>query len=466
MIEWIVADDVRPLAAALADVLAEPLPDPMVTEWVAVPTEGMRRWLRLELARRLGATGRDDGIVANVDLPFPGRLRQVVIDAERAERGADTADPWAVAPLTWTVYSLLRGAAGSDRYGPLAELPPGATWFGGARRVADLFDRYATRRPELLERWARNEALDTRKQPLNPARQWQFRLWCDARARIDDISPPERFRTSLERVQRGDLAVDLPERIALFGLTTLPTGDSFLDLLAALSVDREVRAFLLDPAPAVTEALRARTRAAPPASLRRADDTTADLIAHPLLRSWGRPYRERTVLLAASEASRGTPVPRLLPGPARPDPPTTLLHRLQHDLRHGTPPAGDFVLGSDDRSVQVHACHGTSRQVEVLRDAILHLLADDPTLTEDDVVVLQVEEAPDRLPVRTGVTAGGLTLDFDPVAYSPVLLVHPDGREARFPRAMARITADDGRTGGGWIEWNQPPTGVRLPFPA
>jgi exodeoxyribonuclease V gamma subunit len=408
MIEWIVADDVRPLAAALADVLAEPLPDPMVTEWVAVPTEGMRRWLRLELARRLGATGRDDGIVANVDLPFPGRLRQVVIDAERAERGTDTADPWAVAPLTWTVYSLLRGAAGSDRYGPLAELPPGATWFGRARRVADLFDRYATRRPELLERWARNEAVDTRKQPLDPARQWQFRLWCDARARIDDISPPERFRTSLERVQRGDLAVDLPERIALFGLTTLPTGDSFLDLLAALSVDREVRAFLLDPAPAVTEALRARTLAAPPASLRRADDTTADLVAHPLLRSWGRPYRERTVLLAASEASRGTPAPRLLPGPARPDPPTTLLHRLQHDLRHGTPPAGDFVLGSDDRSVQVHACHGTSRQVEVLRDAILHLLADDPTLTEDDVVVLcpTIEEYAPLISAGFGPSAG------------------------------------------------------------
>ncbi len=28
---------------------------------------------------------------------------------------------------------------------------------------------------------------------------------------------------------------------------------------------------------------------------------------------------------------------------------------------------------------------------------------------------------------------------------------------------MARITAADGRTGAGWIEWNQPPTGTRLP---
>ena len=55
---------------------------------------------------------------------------------------------------------------------------------------------------------------------------------------------------------------------------------------------------------------------------------------------------------------------------------------------------------------------------------------------------------------------GDLELEVEPLAYSPVLLVHPDGREDRFPRALARFTAQDGRTGHGWIEWNQPPTKV------
>ena len=32
----------------------------------------------------------------------------------------------------------------------------------------------------------------------------------------------------------------------------------------------------------------------------------------------------------------------------------------------------------------------------------------------------------------------------------------PDGRISRFPRAVARFVAADGRTGLGWIEWNQP----------
>ena len=31
-----------------------------------------------------------------------------------------------------------------------------------------------------------------------------------------------------------------------------------------------------------------------------------------------------------------------------------------------------------------------------------------------------------------------------------------DGQVSRFPRAAVRLTAADGRTGTGWIEWNQP----------
>lgn len=52
---------------------------------------------------------------------------------------------------------------------------------------------------------------------------------------------------------------------------------------------------------------------------------------------------------------------------------------------------------------------------------------------------------------------GELDLTVEPIAWSPVLLVHPDGREDRFPRALAKFTNHDGRTGHGWIEFNQPP---------
>jgi hypothetical protein len=49
-----------------------------------------------------------------------------------------------------------------------------------------------------------------------------------------------------------------------------------------------------------------------------------------------------------------------------------------------------------------------------------------------------------------------LGIDVTPVAFGPVLLRNDDGRTSRFPRAMVTCRTDDGRTGSGWIEWNQP----------
>ena len=185
----------------------------------------------------------------------------------------------------------------------------------------------------------------------------------------------------------GTLALELPPRLAFFGLTTLPSGAPFLELIEAVSVAREVHLLLLDPSPQATARVREVTRASrrPPALLR-ADDESDAVVRHPLLRSWGRPYRERTVLLSSAESpSLPSPSPLESGEELAGD---TLLARVQHDLRVDCVPAADFDLDPDDRSIQVHSCHGRTRQVQVLRDAILHLLSENPTLHEEDIVVL------------------------------------------------------------------------------
>ncbi len=113
--------------------------------------------------------------------------------------------------------------------------------------------------------------------------------------------------------------------------------------------------------------------------LRRADDPTAAQPASPLLASWGRDAREMQLVLASHEEQADA---------VHPAPPAAggLLGRLQDDVREdraapGVPQAGELdsrlILDPGDRSVQVHACHGRARQVEVVRDAILHALAED-----------------------------------------------------------------------------------------
>ena len=69
----------------------------------------------------------------------------------------------------------------------------------------------------------------------------------------------------------------------------------------------------------------------------------------------------------------------------------SLLARLQADVRadaDGGLDAPDRRLDPADTSVQVHACHGATRQVEVLREVLVGLMADDPTLEPRDILVM------------------------------------------------------------------------------
>jgi hypothetical protein len=62
-----------------------------------------------------------------------------------------------------------------------------------------------------------------------------------------------------------------------------------------------------------------------------------------------------------------------------------------------------------------------------------------------------------RIELAAAPAHGDIGIDVTPVAFGPVLLRDDDsGRTSRFPRAMLECATDDGRTGAGWIEFNQP----------
>ncbi len=69
-------------------------------------------------------------------------------------------------------------------------------------------------------------------------------------------------------------------------------------------------------------------------------------------------------------------------------PPNPCCRRCNATSTTTTLPSARHALADDDTSVQVHACHGRQRQVEVLREVLLGLLADDPTLELRDVIVM------------------------------------------------------------------------------
>ncbi len=61
---------------------------------------------------------------------------------------------------------------------------------------------------------------------------------------------------------------------------------------------------------------------------------------------------------------------------------------------------------------------------------------------------------------RARLEPDGLDVTIEPVAFGPLVLTADDGRVSRFPRAQVLLSVDDGRSGAGWIEWNQPAAAV------
>jgi exodeoxyribonuclease V gamma subunit len=375
------SDRADQLVDELADVLRVPGDDPFSRELVAVPTRGMERWLTQRLSATLGSSpGRGDGVCAGVDFPFPGRLLGDAV--ARATGIAPDEDPWLPERLVWPLLEVTERLLGEPWLAPLARhLAEGRERrFARLRHLAWLYDQYATRRPQMLDAWARGEGDG-----------WQPELWRELRAELGVPSPAERLRDACERLRAEPELVELPERLTLFGLTSLPIAR--VELLAALAAHRDLHLMLLHPSPALWDAVAATPTTVGP----RASDPTARLADNRLLGSWGRDARELQVVLASAGLGHSTSA-------TAPETPVsaTLLGALQADIRADRQPPGPplsgsdqrIVLGADDDSLRIHACHGRARQVEVLREAILHRLAKDPSLEPRDVIVMcpDVEE--------------------------------------------------------------------------
>jgi hypothetical protein len=82
----------------------------------------------------------------------------------------------------------------------------------------------------------------------------------------------------------------------------------------------------------------------------------------------------------------------------------------------------------------------------------------DGVTTSLDRLEVSEELGAEGLPTRGTASLGpsGIDVRIEPLGFGPLVLVADDGRTSRFPRAMARFVAADGRPGLGWIEWNQP----------
>ena len=381
-------------AELLARVLATNLqlhpPGLLEEAQVVVNTWPTSRWLGEQLALANPA-----GIAANLRFPFPSSLLRQLVNSWLGEESTGP-DPWRAQNLVWPLLELLPELLESPTAQPLRQwlavrssgletLDP-ALW-QLARAIADAIDDYGLYRPALLEAW-----LSDKPQTLPEGLQWQPELLRRLVDRLGSLPFGVRARELIRRLQGGwrpELSSAQPLR--LFGLSSLAPVQ--VELLQALSAVRDVELYMLTPC-------RDLWQRSSPAAL--SDPLAADwLLSVPGLEArFGRLGAEFQQLLEGTGESQ---LGQWQEGDLFFAPATvarhdgrepSLLEQLQEQLVCGEPEAEQPLTREPrDRSLEFHACPGRLRQLQVVRDQILQLLAADPSLEPRDILVMtpQVE---------------------------------------------------------------------------
>lgn len=387
--------------------------DPLETDIIAVQSNGIAQWLRSTLAEP--GPGGAPGIAAALDTPMPSRLMWRLYRGVLGETAVPEFSPLDEQPLIWRLMRLLGALPDSEAYRPLRRFLEDDADLRKrhqlAQRLADLFDQYQVYRADWLVDWAAgNDRLggSGQSRPLDADQLWQAALWRDILA---DVGPQgaasARAAVHARFVQRmrdwpdPAGAPDLPRRIVVFGVSSLPR--QTLEALLAVAPWTQVLVCVHNPCEyhwadivegrALLRKVKRHQQLRPgsPAGI---SPDSLHAHAHPLLASWGRQGRDYIALLEEledelSQAGQG----EVMVAPAfAPVEAGTALGQLQDDIRglRSLPEirAEARVIEAHDDSLCFHVAHSALREVEILHDQLLAAFDADDTLQPDDVIVM------------------------------------------------------------------------------
>jgi len=366
------------LVEKLAGLLDRSFHPPLTPEVIVVQSKGMERWLTLKIAEHLG-------IAMNIRFPFP---QTFVEEAFEKVIGRRRSEAFTVEVMTWKIMSLIPQLLHEPAFGLLRAYAQEDYGGGGnnqlklfqmASRVAWLFDQYMVFRPEMLAQWEQGKTKDEDE-------YWQSILWREIVASDREGSPLWLKGRLIEEIRRQDRDFDLPERLFIFGISTLPR--FFLEIFYALSFRCEVHVFLMNPSREFWGDIlseREKKRLLQKAPRRTSWEDLHMEVGNPLLASWGILGKEFMALLAeftVEEEEYFTDIGE-----------DTVLTTLQADILHlrNRYENAKKVVDSHDYSVQIHVCHSPLREIEVLYDNLLALFEGDSELLPKDILVMAPE---------------------------------------------------------------------------
>ena len=333
-----------------------PLSNPLTKETFLIQSQGMERWLSQQLASHFGVWG-------NYEFLFPGKFFSSISRKINHHVNDDLFDREI---MLWRFESLLRELDG-DCFKSIQSYLSGENKnlkrFQLAQQLAHIFDQYQLMRPDMLNLWQKNQYLYSSDHEI-----WQQMLWKKITQSIGHKHRGFLWQDIIDLLNQCDegyYSKQLPERIFIFGLNTVPP--LFLSYMQGLARHCDLHFFLLNPAQEYWADLVSEKR----------QDEEAN--GHPLLSTLGQQGREFQQILLEQATFSYEPEsfeePEIISN----------LHQLQSDILNNQLEA---ELLEKDGSISIHACHSRMREIEVLKNQLLAALEKDTALELRDIVVM------------------------------------------------------------------------------
>lgn len=351
MIHLIRSHNLRTLAKALAEKLAESAPDdPFVSQKIIVPNLDTARWFKLFAAEQ-------NGIAANLECMLPAewlwkQIRKIYPDLPDLL-------PSDLQPMKWTLFELLIDPKARkefeilDRY---VESQPDErreqATFQLAGQIASVFDEYLVYRPEMVLRWQKGHS-------GKGDEKWQSELWRmlnkswekageDSQKNRAELYAEVMMALSEKKLESEDALYILNP-----GLLPLP----LVKMLEKTALQSDVFFYQIRLSKSVEENLNELTQV------------------------FGRESESIDNVINYLDANKAKDLHHELPK-------VKALHRIQADIFNGNPI--DILQNVEDKipGIEIRSCHSPLREIEVLHQFLLEMFEEDESLPPDDVLVV------------------------------------------------------------------------------
>jgi len=319
--------------------------------WIVIPNHSAKQWLQKSLAR-------DRGVCSQIEFILPLSFHWQVL--KNVKQTQFDFNLFSSDVLSWKIYHFI---SNKSKYQFLQQ-DNALSNFNLAQRIAQTFLKYNEERPETIAAW------DEGIFQLAKEHKWQADMWLDLLDDLNELSPVQ----LLNKFNPQRDFTESPDAIILFAteqLTVLQTST-----LYKLSKLHDIHLMLSNPCPDFywydLQELKVQQRK------ELFDQEDIIDIGHPLLASLGR--NKMALFDAFIEDCETQQDDFELQAQAQ-----TLLQSVKSDILNLNEQPEPFKT---DASIEIFACHNRFREVEIIKDSIMHQLQSDASLKPEEIIVV------------------------------------------------------------------------------